>query len=315
MKNIVEKKSSNDVKMKTCILAAAQGYTPENVVPWVESLKKSGYQGDTIVIVYNSTNTDLQEYLKGQGIGVIDAVHNDILNIATQRFFDFASIMEGEVGNRYDYLITVDIRDVIFQKDPDEWVRKNIGDKEIIASGEGIKYKHEDWNGDMLQKHYGDNVFEIMKNHETLCSGIIAGKKGSMIKLLKTISELCYYGVDPGDFVDQCYYNVAIRKIFNEKTKIAGGDSDWCANLGTLYAIPMNTPEWSTGSKSQYLQKQRFRTHKKFTEAMLCDLPKMINGEVCNSKGKPYAIVHQYDRYLPWKNELIAKLSPSNFVS
>ena len=156
MKNIVEKKSSNEAKMKTCILAAAQGYTPENVVPWVESLKKSGYQGDTIVIVYNSTNTDLQEYLKGQGIGVIEAVHNDILNVATQRFFDFASIISGETGDRYDYLIAVDIRDVIFQKDPDEWVRKNIGDKEIIASGEGIKYKHEDWNGDMLQKHYGD---------------------------------------------------------------------------------------------------------------------------------------------------------------
>lgn len=293
--------------MKTCLIAAAGGYKVEDLKPWVNSLRKTSFDGDVIVIVYDAVDETVPQYLKSENIGVILGSVGGDLNIATQRFIDFAGILNGEHGKNYDIVVTTDIRDVVFQRDPGLWVRENIGDNDIIASGEGIKYKHEDWNGDMLQRHFGNKVFDIMKNHETLCSGIIAGKKDMMIKLFSITAELAYYGKDPGAFVDQCYYNVAIRRIFDEKTKVAGGDSTWCANLGTLYAIPMNTPQWSTKKRSEYDSYERFRTHKKFTEVMTCSLPQMIDGLVCNSDGEPYAIVHQYDRYEPWKQTLLKK--------
>jgi len=31
------------------------------------------------------------------------------------------------------------------------------------------------------------------------------------------------------------------------------------------------------------------------------------DGIVCNSKGEPFTIVHQYDRYEPWKEILLKK--------
>jgi hypothetical protein len=293
--------------MKTCLIAAAGGYKVEDLKPWVNSLRKTSYEGDVIVIVYDPVDETVPEYLKSENIGVIIGSVNGDLNIATQRFIDFAGILSGEHGKNYDIIVTTDIRDVVFQRDPGLWVRENIGENDIIASGEGIKYKHEDWNGDMLQRHFGNKVFDIMKNYETLCSGIIAGKKDMMINLFRTTAELAYYGKDPGAFVDQCYYNVAIRRVFDEKTKIASGDSTWCANLGTLYAIPMNTPQWSTRSRSEYDSYERFRTHKKFTDVMTCPLPQMIDDQVCNAAGEPYAIVHQYDRYQPWKEILTQK--------
>jgi hypothetical protein len=295
--------------MKTCLIAAAGGYKVEDLKPWVNSLKKVAFEGDVIVVVYDPQDETVPEYLKSQNIGVMLGTVNGDLNIATQRFLDFSGILSGEVGKNYDIVITTDIRDVVFQQDPGKWVRENIGNSEILATGEGIKYKHEDWNGDMLQRHYGNKIFDIMKNYETLCSGIIAGKRETIIKLFKTVAELAYYGKEPAAFVDQCYYNLAIRKIFDDKSKIAGGDSDWCANLGTLYAIPMNTPQWSTKSRSEYDSNERFRTHKKFTDVMICDLPQMIGDQVCNAKGEPYAIVHQYDRYQPWKEILTNKFA------
>ena len=160
----------------------------------------------------------------------------------------------------------------------------------------------------MLQRHFGLNMFNELKAYETLCSGIIAGEKNMLIKLFKAIAEIAYFSQDPGAFVDQCFYNIAIRKIYSEVTMIAGGDSDWCANLGTLIAIPMNTPLWSTGKRSQYDSYERFRNHKNFIDEMLCPIPTMNSDyEVCNSKGEPYCIVHQYDRYQFWKDVLLNK--------
>jgi hypothetical protein len=295
--------------MKTCLIAAAGGYNIDQIKPWVNSLKKVEFDGDVIVVVYDPQDEDVLKYLKSENIGVLVGNVNGDLNIATQRFLDFSGILAGDVGKDFDIVVTTDIRDVVFQKDPGKWVRENLDKSSIIASGEGVKYKHEDWNGDMLQRHFGDKVFEVMKNYETLCSGIIAGKKDDMIKLFKVIAELSYYSKDPGAFVDQCFYNIAVRKIFDEKVKVFSGDSTWTANIGTLYAIPMNTPQWSTKKKSEFDSFDRFRTHKKFTDVMICDLPQMIDEKVCNSQGQPYAIVHQYDRYTPWKEILLKKYS------
>ena len=294
--------------MKTCLIAAAGGYTVDQIRPWVNSLRATKFEGDVIVIVYDPQDEDVPKYLKSENIGVLIGTVNGDLNIATQRFMDFSSFLSGESAKEYDIVITTDIRDVVFQKDPGLWVRENIGDSDIIATGEGIKYKHEDWNGDMLQRHFGSKVFDIMKNYETLCSGIIAGKKDMIVKLFRTSAELAFYSKDPGAFVDQCFYNIAIRRIYEEKSKVFGGDSDWTANLGTLYAIPMNTPQWSTKKRSEYDSFERFRSHKKFTDVMLCKLPQMNeDGLVCNSQGEPFAIVHQYDRYEPWKEILLKK--------
>ena len=75
--------------MKTCILAAASGYNIDTIKPWVNSLKRSGYKGDTIVVVYDPKDESLLKYLKDNGIGVVIGKFSGDLNVATQRFLDF----------------------------------------------------------------------------------------------------------------------------------------------------------------------------------------------------------------------------------
>ena len=106
--------------MKTCLIAGAGGYTPENLVPWINSIKNTNYSGDIIVFVYDPVDDSVQEYLKDNGVKVITYGWQKETNIATQRFLDYANLLSSDHGKDYDYVISVDIRDVIFQKDPDK---------------------------------------------------------------------------------------------------------------------------------------------------------------------------------------------------
>jgi hypothetical protein len=75
-----------------------------------------------------------------------------------------------------------------------------------------------------------------------------------------------------------------------------------------MVAIPFNTPEWSTGPRTPYNSYERIRKGT-YVENMLVDLP-YIDSEnlVCTPKGEVYPIVHQYDRYQPWKELLLASI-------
>jgi protein YibB len=294
--------------MKVGIIASAYGYKPDQVKPWVESLKKTQFDGKVFVLVYNPEDQELLNYFKDNGIFTFVAQVSTDTNMATQRFIDYAKLLQTEYTKDLDAVITTDIRDLIFQKDPSVWLKNNIQDYDLIASGEGITFRHEDWNGENLQHHFNEQRFINLADKETLCSGVIAGKKDMMIKLFETIYDISFFSADPSAFVDQIFYNIAIYEIFREKTKIVSGDLDWAANLGTLKAIPANSPYWSTSPRSQQYSFERNRTNKTFEEVMLCKVPEMKDdGLIYAENGKPYAIVHQYDRHAPWKERILGK--------
>lgn len=305
-------------KGTTVILAAASGYTPDNVKPWVESLQNSGYDGKVCIIMYetvDNSETVLVEYFKENGFHIFLAKPIGDTHIATQRFLDYANLLETEYCKDVDLVIHTDIRDVIFQENPENWLRSNLQRyTHIIATGEGITYNHEDWNGDGLQTQFGENVFEEFKNVETLCSGIIAGRKKMIIELFKTMYELAFYSAAPDGFVDQHFYNLAIRKSYSDYTHISSPSESWNINFGTMVAIPFNDPNWSTTNATAYNGYRRERTGN-YVDNMLSPVPQLIDGKVCNELGVPYAIVHQYDRYQPWKEVLLDSLNIVKYIS
>lgn len=299
--------------MSVAIIAVAKGYSIQDVEPWAVSLSRSGFVGEKIVILYDNDES-LINYLNKKEITVVLKEDEGLTHIATQRFRDYAVLLSSEEYKHVKYVIHTDIRDVIFQSDPKKWLLENIKDKQIIASGEGIAYRHEDWNGDGLQANFGDEVFNEFVDYETLCSGVIAGTKSMFIDLCQSMTELAFYTNDIGGFIDQHFYNLAIRKIYDEVTEFVSPEKPWTANLGTLIAIPLNSPNWSTEPRTPYNSYERFRKGT-YIENMLCGLPKLMHDKICTPSGEPYAIVHQYDRYMPWKNELLEKLGVSKYVS
>jgi hypothetical protein len=298
---------------RIAILAAAKGYNIEQVEPWVESLKQTSFAGKIFVIVYDD-NVSLKNYLASKGITVVEGIDRGLTNIATQRFLDYTQLLESEHCKEVDLAIHTDIRDVVFQTDPGKWLNENIGEARIIATGEGVTYRHEDWNGDGLQQQFGKEMFDQLVDQETICSGIIAGEKQALANLFQTIHELAFFSGDPGGFIDQHFHNIAIRKVFSNITWVVPADEDWVCNCGTLIAIPMNSPDWSSSPRTPYNSFERFRKGT-YVENMLVDLPVMKDSQVCTPSGKPYAIVHQYDRYQPWKNVLLEKYVALKLVS
>ena len=305
-------------KGTTVILAAASGYTPDNVKPWVESLQNSGYDGKVCIIMYetvDNSETALAEYFKENGFHIFLAKPIGDTHIATQRFLDYANLLESDYCKDVDLVIHTDIRDVIFQENPENWLRSNLQRyTHIIATGEGITYNHEDWNGDGLQTQFGENVFEEFKDVETLCSGIIAGRKNMIIELFKTMYELAFYSAQPDGFVDQHFYNLAIRKSYSDYTHVSSPSESWNINFGTMVAIPLSDPNWSSTNATAYNGYRRERTGN-YVDNMLSPVPQLIDGKVCNELGVPYAIVHQYDRYQPWKEVLLDSLNIVKYIS
>jgi len=289
--------------MKTAIIAAIKGYNIEIVRPWIESLNATGYSGKIGIVLYDE-NEELASYLVSKGANVFITQLEQITNIATQRFRDYYHLLQTPNFSDVEWIIHTDIRDVIFQSNPENYLQ-NIN-RPIVATGEGVTYRNEDWNGEGLQYCYGNNVYNSMADVETLCSGIIAGKKHEISDLFKTIYELAFYTPEPNAFADQHYYNLAIRKIYDEITECVPADQPWVANLGTLIALPMLNPNWSTGPRTPNRSYERFRKGT-YIENMLVKLPQMIDGKVCTPTGVPYTIVHQYDRYKPWADILLKR--------
>ena len=301
--------------MNVGILASVYGYKIEQIKPWLNSLKKSNFKGKVFVVVFNPQDNELLDYLKENGVFAFVGTLNGETNMATQRFMEYKAILKSEYASDVDLVIATDIRDVIFQKDPGVWLKNNIQDYDIIATSEGITYRHEDWNGDSLENQFGKNMFLKLADKETICSGIIAGKTEMIIKVFESIYDLAFFAKDSNAFVDQLFYAVAIYKIFIEKTKIIPATEDWCANLGTIKAIPENSPLWSTKSRSEYNSYERTRSNKTYTEMLKCSIPQMKDDIVYADNGKPFAIVHQYDRFQPWKEILLEKYGETKYVS
>ena len=301
--------------MNIGILASVYGYEPEQIKPWVESLKATKFGGKVFVVVYDPQDSILLDYLKENGIFTFTSELNGETNMATQRFLEYSEILKSEYTNDVDAFITTDIRDVIFQSDPGVWLKNNIQDYDLVATSEGVTFRHEDWNGDNLELHLGKNLFLKLADKETLCSGIIAGRKEMLIKLFQTVYELAFFSADPGAFVDQIFYAAAIYEVFSERTKIVPAADNWCANLGTIKAIPESSQNWSMSSRSEHNSFERIRKVKTYNEALSCAIPTMENELVLNEKKQPYAIVHQYDRFQPWKDILLEKYGKTKYSS
>lgn len=301
--------------MNIGIIASAYGYSPEQISPWLNSLKKTKFAGKVFVVVYNPQDELLLNYLKENNVHVFIGELNGETNMATQRFIDYVNVLKSDFAKDVEAVIHTDIRDVIFQSDPGIWFANNIKDYRLMATAEGVTYRHEDWNSNALEKHFGKNMYLKFADRETLCSGIIAGYVKEISHLFTTIYDLAFFSNDPNDFVDQAFYNIAIYETYKDITRIIPAGDNWCANLGTLKAIPELSPDWSTASRTPVLSYERIRKNKTFNEVLKCKIPVLKGDLIYAENDKPYAIVHQYDRFQPWKDLLIDKYSETKYSS
>ena len=84
-------------------------------------------------------------------------------------------------------VITTDVKDVIFQTNPSEWLERKLGYNRVNVASESIKYEDEEWGKNNLLKSFGQAIYDEHKENTIYNAGTIAGKVEHMIGLFLNI--------------------------------------------------------------------------------------------------------------------------------
>lgn len=278
--------------VKDLIIGAYTNYNWDQIKYWANSIDKCGFIGDKAVIVYNS-DYDTVKKLSDLNFNVIifnqDPITqnyywpNPNLIIVVQRFYHLWQYVSSNY-HKYRYVITTDVKDVVFQTNPSIWLENNIGDSEIVASCEGLIYEDEPWGNDNLKGSY-PMWYESLKNNLIWNCGVQAGKGRALSDLWFQIWSMC--AVAGRHNPDQAAYNILLNSIAWKKlTRYALDQNAWTVQCGTQMD-PEKLPIF--GSK------------------LIEPMPTFDGQYFKNHAGNTYSIVHQYDR-IPTCKSIVEKL-------
>jgi hypothetical protein len=277
--------------MKDLIVGCATNYDWSKLKYWVNSINRSGFDGDKVLILMNC-DKDTVKKISDSGFSIIafnqdangNLSYNSNMMVHVERFFHIYQLLR---DNEYRYVITTDVKDVVFQRNPSKWLEENLpeGVEDLVFSSESMKYKDEPWGNQNLLETFGPQIYEDFKNHTIFNVGVLAGHGYAMKDLMMNIFASCMHR--PIKICDQSTFNFLISQHPYLSTSMYTKSEDgWACQLGT------------TADPSKLEQ---------FRPFLLEPSPKMEGDKVLTSEGIEYTIVHQYDRVPEWKKVIEAK--------
>lgn len=252
-------------------------YSPDDIRPYVESIQQSGFSGDKIMLVYDVPQETIS-YLKSKGWDLYGGeLHQHII---LQRFVDAYKLIESYEN---ETIIWTDVKDVIFQKDPTEWIEKNMKG-ELLAFSECVKFKDDSW----AVVNAGTSFpmeWEWLQNKTSYCAGTIVGKGYALKDLFIEIYRWSLTTANQGQLSDQAAYNVLINlNHFKENVQFVNQEEGFVTQLGTV-----------------------FMKKDTFGDKLIEPTPIYKDNKFYNQNGDEFVIVHQYDREEQIKQQIYEK--------
>lgn len=293
---------------KSLIIGCVSNYKWDDVKYWVNSIRKSGYEGD-VAVVGTNLSKDFIDKLTAEGIliqayGPVDKDGNVLTNTSipphVARFFyiwEFLSKKRKE-GVTWDIVITTDTRDVVFQNDPTKYFGEGweASGYSILAASECLAYKDEPWGNQNLFQAFGGYFHEKFKNEIIYNVGIIAGHDNAIENLMFLIFQMSLNRPIP--IVDQAVFNVLLYTVYSQGVCRT---TEFGINLGTtLAAIEAGSGDIGQKWKNDATQKILYNIAYKGKQPVIED------DRILNEYGKPYYVVHQWDR-VPAIKEIVEK--------
>lgn len=280
------------------VVGCMTNYDFDAIRPWVNSLERSGFEGKKVMIVYNVAAAVVEELTK-RGFIIVAFnespdktryYYRDNFSIVVERFFHqwyFLRAMKEDAR----YLISTDVKDVIFQTNPSEALEDILEvrpDMKINAASESIRYKDEAWGRDNMQQSYGKFIYEAVSDNIIVNAGTLSGEFSTMLDFFLNV-YMASVGAGTHN-PDQAAVNILLRQSpYKEVTYISTPDTAWACQAGTTHD-PRKIHE--------YMPKL---TNKRDADSYLKD------GMIYNSLNRPFCIVHQYDRVPEWNKALLEK--------
>ena len=272
---------------KDLIIGAYTNYSWDKIKFWANSIDQSGFTGDKIIIIYNSDYSTVKQLSdrKFKIFGFNQNPSNGNLffdkqfSIVVQRFFDLWRFMSTLDLDQYRYVIQTDVKDVVFQSNPSDWLTNNLGNYKILASCESLQYQHEPWGQDNLMRSF-PLMYNTLKDKPIWNCGVQAGDPIVMKDLWLTIYNMSVNNAIHNP--DQAAYNVLLNlEPYKSITKYSMSESGWACQSGTTID-PVKIKE--------------------FLPNLLEAQPVWKDGYSYTSTGIKHAVLHQYDRIPDWCN-------------
>lgn len=285
-----------------------------------EELKMAGKKKQNLLIgVFNNLTFDqLRVFVRSANAHCDDDTHKVMISVDNPQEINHQLIQEGwsvvplninnreqihmarfkfvheylkRYGDRYDLVISCDVRDIVFQGDPFEQMRYLIQEcyqdnRQVchhIVNQENILVKDEEWNKENILRCFGEYYYDKVKTCNVMNVGILAGTSGYISELCLLIHTLAQ---NRNDWVsDQAAYNVI--------------GSMTMFNCGVHYTQP-----WDAFSVNLHIERHPDSVKKlkgKYEEDLAVDVINQqgvleVCHEVDNDYFEAYRIVHQYDR-------------------
>lgn len=271
---------------KDLIIGAYTNYNWDQIKYWANSIDRSGFTGDKAMIVYNSDRVTVQKLMDlgfkvwafGQDPATGNFVWTKDLVIVVQRFYHLWYYLDQLPSNSYRYVISTDVKDVVFQRNPSDWLEQNMHGRQIVASCESLLYKDEPWGADNMQGSY-PMVWNRIKDKPIWNCGVQAGTQDALRDLWLSIWLMCRAGGRHNP--DQAAYNILLNtQAWSQISLKSYSEDGWACQAGTTV-----DPDKIAAFRPKLIEAEP-----------------MWNGDVTTtSKGKVHAILHQWDRIPSWK--------------
>jgi len=263
--------------MNIAIIGCITKYGISDITPYVNSILKSGFTGTKIMLVYD-VSSDTISFLKERGWDVYNGQLE--MHVILQRFHDVSQICNILTE---DVIIWTDVKDIIFQNDPTEWLTQHMK-MPILATSETITFKDEEWAVVNAGTSFPEE-WESLQHKPSYCAGTIVGQREYIRDLFNEIYRWSATTSNPEQLGDQAAFNVLINlKHFTNDVQFVPQNEGLVVHMGVSW-IKRNTH----GSK-------------------LLEEPPIVtaDGTVVSVQSQPFCIVHQYDRD-PHLKQLVLK--------
>lgn len=268
---------------KNLIISAFTGYRFEHLRPYVHSIRDNVPDTDLVMVVGN-TDDNTKQQLTSLGWQLVDLPSLNTVPIHVLRFLPMYNFLH-EHADQYQYVVSTDVKDVVFQSNPFAWLQQNLGEHKLVAGSEALRYCDEPWGDDNLRSTYGGYVYERFKTNTIYNVGTLGGRSDYMRDLF---FNLFYNSIGrPIPIVDQAVFNVMIQtQPYRDQVLFAEQRMGWACQAGTV-ADP---------NKMSY-----------FRPNLLEPEPVWRDGQVYTSNDQPFVIVHQYDRVPAWSKAILGQ--------
>ena len=281
---------------KDLIIGGASNYDWNKLKYWVNSIKKTGFKGDVVLVATNIsaetvsklTDKDVKVYAYGKQQPDGSFINESKSPPHVERFIFIWDFLRRN-SDEYRYVVVTDTRDVIFQKDPTVFLEKKLLTKSLVCSSEGLAYKDEPWGSKNLLDTFGPLVYDEFKDRLIYNVGTIAGFADEVKDLLL---QIFFQSVNrPIPIVDQAVFNFLINLLPLESEVLkTTNESEWAIQLGTTKAAI----EAGAGDIGMIV-KQNPQMMDKYLEVYQ-DIQPLIKDNMMTNGTTAYTIVHQWDR-------------------